>query len=141
MQGKAVTDDQWDEFLRLLAKCYGCVQLACNDMLIDPRTYYYKRAKDPKFAEKADAIFAKIHLPFVEDALFRLVFKLDFRAIAFYLKARGGIKWNPQMYAEILTREEDDRRPFTAINPHFELPDPDIAELKFLDEEDELGNP
>lgn len=135
MRGKEVTSEQWDEFLRLLAEHYGCVQLACQQMFIDPRTYYYKRAKDPEFADKADAIFSKIHIPFVEDSLYRLIFKLDFRAIAFFLKARGGIKWNPQMYSHILTNEEADRRPLTGPTNNYELPDPYIQDLKFLDDE------
>ena len=79
----AHTDKQWKRLEERLADT-GFIMSACKKAKIPYHTYWAKRKRDFKFAERVDAIL-RMRRVIAEDLLFKKMMKEDWPALRFYL--------------------------------------------------------
>jgi len=94
MQGKKVTKQQWNKFLKVLGEMIGLIGATCKKVGISRWTYYHHRSEDKEFAKEADGIIKETGIAFVEDKLREAIFKGEGWAIKFYLMCKSK-KWRP----------------------------------------------
>jgi len=118
MQGRKITNEEWEEFLKILRENLGIISIACRKAGISRTSYYLKREDDLEFQKKADEIIDTFGIGLVEEKLMEAILKGNIAAIIFYLKCKSK-KWRPWIKTEVsgeLTLREPEKELADIIN-------------------------
>lgn len=134
-QGKRTPNKTWDKLLQILeTEQVGSIHIACQQLGIDRRTFYYYKSKNPDFAAKVDAVVEPVTLSLVEDQLLKQAFEGNLRAVTFYLIHRAPKKWNQQVSQkrEFFLLERDQKQQLRELDPQNMQVDDDSLTQKAL---------
>lgn len=93
MQGRKITKEQWDKFLKALEESMGIVSVACKKVNIGRPIVYIHRKEDNEFAKAIDNIVDNMGIPLAHDRLIDAIEGGEFSAIKYYLQTKGGKEW------------------------------------------------
>lgn len=96
MQGRKIPIAVWRQFPKVLAETGGSIATASRQLNIDPRSVYYKINSDPDFARSIQQTYDSTVVPVLEQKMYALAMKDDYRAIRFILSNRAPRRWNTE---------------------------------------------
>ena len=95
MQGKAISQKQWQKFFEKLILNEGNVKKTCDETGINRTTYYINREKEKGLMEEAKKSLQAIYVPMAETVIILALARGDATTARWVLQCLTTI-WNPQ---------------------------------------------